>query len=88
MPPDQQTVATTPVRRGPLRSTHGPNRAAEAPRITKNRVYIQPRSTTVQSQLRVVSAVIRLSSGPALGQAFGILPPIRCDMGSQNTLKP
>jgi hypothetical protein len=37
-PPHQQTVATTPARRGPARSSHGPNAAALDPRNTKNSV--------------------------------------------------
>src|SRR5256885_12011292 len=48
-PPPQQQAATTPALRGPSRSTHAPNSAADDPRNTKNSVYIQPRVLTFQS---------------------------------------
>ncbi len=88
MPPHQHRAATKPVRRGPLRSTQRPNTAAEAPRTTKNRVYIQPRSATVQSQVLVVRALLSSLRKPAFGQAIDALPPSACDIGSQKTLKP
>ena len=48
-PPPQQHAATTPAFRGPSRSSHGPNTAAEEPSITKNSVYIHPSVLTFQS---------------------------------------
>src|SRR5262245_46905898 len=48
-PPLQQHAATTPALRGPSRSTHAPNTAAEDPRNTKKSVYIQPSVLTFQS---------------------------------------
>src|SRR5215510_7831115 len=84
MPPHQHDAATTPALRGPTRSSQPPHKAADDPSTTKNRVYIQPRSATRQSQAVVKSADIKVRSG----QATGWLTPIACDSGSQNTLKP
>jgi hypothetical protein len=44
-----EQAATTPALRGPSRSSHGPNTAADEPSITKNSVYIQPRVLIFQS---------------------------------------
>ncbi len=41
-PPPQQHAATTPALRGPSRSSHGPNTAADDPSMTKKSVYIHP----------------------------------------------
>src|SRR5262245_32733855 len=48
-PPLQQHAATTPALRGPSRSTHAPNRAAEDPSMTKNSVNIHPSVLIFQS---------------------------------------
>ena len=48
-PPLQQHAATTPALRGPSRSTHAPNSAADDPSITKNSVNIQPSVLIFQS---------------------------------------
>jgi hypothetical protein len=48
-PLDQQMAATTPVLRGPTRSTQGPKTAADDPRKTKKRVNIHPRVLIFQS---------------------------------------
>jgi hypothetical protein len=84
-PPDQQTAAATPALRGPARSSQPPHSAAATPRKKMNRVNTQLRSATSQSQL-VVNRAVKMDD-PA-GQASGLLPPISCDSGSQNTLKP
>ena len=70
--------------RGPARSSQPPQMAAAEPRKTKNRVYIQPRSATRQSQLVVNSEPTSVRSG----QSTGLVSPIARDSGSQNTLKP
>src|SRR5258705_6864269 len=48
-PPLQQHAATAPALRGPSRSTHAPNSAADEPSITKNSVNIHPRVLIFQS---------------------------------------
>jgi len=48
-PPPQQHAATNPAMRGPSRSTHAPNTAADDPRKTKKSVYIVPSASTLQS---------------------------------------
>src|SRR5262245_43122311 len=48
-PPPQHSAATTPALRGPSRSTHAPNSAADEPSITKNSVYIHPSVLIFQS---------------------------------------
>ena len=73
-PPDQHKAATTPALRGPARSSQPPQTAAAMPRTTMNRVNIQFRSATSQSQLVVNSAFRMLD--PA-GQASGLPPPMR-----------
>src|SRR5712671_303978 len=83
-PPHQHRAATTPALRGPACSTQPPQRAAEEPRNTKNKVYIQPRLEMRQSQLVVNSSVTRRMSG----QARDCLIPSAFDNGSQNTEKP
>ncbi len=61
-PPLQQQAATTPALRGPSRSSHGPNTAAEEPSITKNSVYIHPSVLTFQSSgAEAVMPMARLS---------------------------
>ena len=67
--------------RGPARSTHPPNIAADIPR---NRVYIQPRLATFQSQVMMKSSVKMDMSG----HDFEAVRPIARDSGSQNTEKP
>ena len=59
-PLDQQMAATTPVLRGPTRSTQAPNTAADDPRKTKKRVYIQPRVLIFQSQSPAISSSKKL----------------------------
>src|SRR5262249_32143780 len=83
-PPHHSTAAATPALRGPARSTHPPNAAAEIPRNTKNSVYIQPRLATFQSQVVVMSSAKMDMSGHVLGA----VKPIARDKGSQNTEKP
>ena len=83
-PPHHNTVAATPALRGPERSTQPPNTAAEMPRKTKNKVYIQPRLATRQSQVVVNNSV----ASDISGQAFDAVTPMARDNGSQNTLKP
>ncbi len=83
-PPHQHNAATNPALRGPARSSHPPQIAAETPRMTKNSVNIQPRLATRQSQVVVNnSCTIDMS-----GHAFGAVSPMARDNGSQNTLKP
>ncbi len=77
-------AATTPALRGPARSSQPPHNAAAAPRNTKKRVKIQPRSAIGQSQLVVNSA--ETSERP--GHTTGFCTPSARDSGSQNTLKP
>jgi hypothetical protein len=84
-PPLQQIAATTPVFRGPTRSSQPPHVAADEPRNTKNRMYIHPRSLILQSQVVVNSARATLMFE---GQATDCWTPIARDRGSQNTLKP
>src|SRR4051794_5681472 len=57
-PPAQQIVATTPALRGPARSSHPPQIAAETPSSTKKKVNIQPRSNWLQLQSVAVKALI------------------------------
>ncbi len=83
-PPHQHSADTKPALRGPTRSSHPPQTAAETPSSTKNNVYIQPRLATFQSQVVVNSSWNRFMSG----HAFGAVMPIARDSGSQNTLKP
>ncbi len=71
--------------RGPARSTQPPQSAAAEPRKTKNRVKVQPSSALVQSQLVVKARPIQVMSW---GQATGLVIPIACARGSQNTEKP
>ncbi len=85
MPPHQQTAATTPALRGPTRSSQPPHSAAEQPRMTKNRVNIQPSVETCQSQVVVVSCAKKPTS---LGQAREVLMPSALLSGSQNTENP
>src|SRR5215831_3946932 len=84
-PPHQHSAATKPALRGPARSSQPPQTAAAAPRNTKNRVYIHPRSLTFQSQV-VVN--IRPTNDISGGQAIDCLIPSARESGSQNTLKP
>ena len=84
MPPHQQTADTTPALRGPARSSHPPQSAADDPRKTKKSVYIHPRSATRQSHVVVNSSCRMVMSG----QAFALETPSARDSGSQNTLKP
>src|SRR4249919_4369719 len=55
-PPHQQSAETTPALRGPARSSHPPQAAAERPSTTKKNVYIQPRSNWLQLQSVATSA--------------------------------
>ena len=48
-PAPQQHAATNPAFRGPSRSTHGPNTAADEPRNTKKSEYMFPSVATDQS---------------------------------------
>src|SRR5205809_6647210 len=84
IPPHQQTADTTPAFRGPARSSHPPQSAADDPRKTKNSVYIHPRSDTRQSQVVVKSA----ARSVRLAHATGCVTPSARDNGSQNTLNP
>ncbi len=83
-PPHQHSAATKPALRGPARSSQPPHTAAETPSTTKNRVNIQPRLATFQSQVVVNSSW----NSEMSGQAFGAVSPIARDSGSQNTEKP
>src|SRR3954453_21365829 len=83
-PPPQHRAATKPALRGPARSCHPPQIAAETPRMTKNSVYIHPRLATFQSQVVVKSSWNSDMSGHALLWVM----PIARDSGSQNTEKP
>src|SRR3984957_5830373 len=84
-PPDKHRGATKPALRGPDRSSQPPQIAAAEPRNTKNKVNIQPRSATLQSQVVVNSAVINVESAE---HATGLVMPIAWLHGSQNTLNP
>ncbi len=84
-PPHQHTAETTPALRGPTRSSQPPHSAAEAPRNTKNRVYIQPRLEMRQSHEVVNSSAISETSAPQV-RAW-VMPSAR-DSGSQKTEKP
>src|SRR5258705_3734775 len=84
-PPHQHNAATTPALRGPACSTQPPQRAAEEPRNTKNKVYVPPRLKMRQSQEVVNSSVTRRMSA---GQASDCRVPRAFDSGSQNTPKP
>src|ERR1700755_2786183 len=83
-PPHQHNPATKPALRGPTRSSHPPQIAAEMPRNTKNNVYIQPMLATFQSQVVENNSC----NSEMSGKAFGAVNPIARDSGSQNTLKP
>ncbi len=84
-PPPQQNAAATPALRGPTRSSHPPNTAAEEPRNTKKSVYIQPRVLIFQSQVVANSVATKLMSW---GQGTDWVMPMARLSGSQNTLKP
>ena len=84
-PPAQQQAETSPALRGPTRSSHPPQTAAEAPRKKMNRVNTQFSSLTFQSQVVVNSA---FSSPASAAQPRGLSMPMARDSGSQNTLKP
>ncbi len=84
-PPLQQNAATTPALRGPACSSHLPKIAAEEPRKTKKRVYIQLRWLICQSQLVLTT---RSKNVVPLGQGTGSVMPIARLNGSQKTLKP
>src|SRR4051794_12133099 len=85
MPPHQHSAETTPALRGPARSSQPPQIAAETPRKTKNRVYIQPSVDTFQSQFVTNSSCKKPTSGPHL---IASLMPSAFDNGSQNTENP
>src|SRR6476469_11264348 len=96
-PPHQQSAATTAALRGPTRSSHQPQIAAETPSSTKNRVNIQPRSNWVQSQSLAnrawpVIATLPQNVVASPGQAIGLSSPWAAatarPSGTQNTLKP
>src|SRR5689334_22096957 len=84
-PPHQHNAATNAALRGPTRSSQPPQIAAAEPRNTKNKVYIQPRVETFQSQLEENTDSMKLI---VAGQSTGLLMPIAFDNGSQNTEKP
>eukprot|EP01041_Mallomonas_annulata_P025264 gene25265-biopygen18105 len=73
MPPHQQTALTRPALRGPARSSQPPQIAADAPRNTKKRVYIQPSVATRQSQVVVKSSAKKPTSAP---QVFKPVPAL------------
>src|SRR5574343_956405 len=83
-PPHQHSAETTPALRGPTRSSQPPQMAAEEPRNTKKRVYIQPSVEIFQSQFEAKSSVNRLMSA---GHASGCVMPMARESGSQNTEK-
>src|SRR5574343_783030 len=84
-PPHQHSAETRPALRGPTRSSQPPQMAAEEPRKTKKRVYIQPSVEIFQSQLLANNSVSRLMSA---GQATGAEMPMARESGNQNTEKP
>src|SRR5581483_6427458 len=84
-PPPQQHAATAPAFRGPSRSSQAPNRAADDPRNTKNRVNIQPRVLIFQSQVVATSRSRKLMPS---GQGTDRVIPTALLSGSQNTLNP
>ena len=84
-PPAQQKAATTPAFRGPACSSQRPKIAAEEPRKTKNRVYIQPRVLICQSQ---EVANTRWKKLMLSGQDTGSVIPMARLNGSQKTLNP
>ncbi len=83
-PPPQHSAATTPALRGPARSSQPPNTAADRPRKTMPIVKMIRRLVTGQSHDVVNSDCTMVMSG----QATGLVMPIACAMGSQNTLRP
>ena len=85
MPPHQHKALTTPALRGPARSNQPPHKAAELPNKTKNRVYIQPKVETFQSQVVMNSSWKKPISGPHL---MASLMPSALDKGNQKTEKP
>jgi hypothetical protein len=84
-PPPQQNAATTPAFRGPARSSQRPKTAAEEPRNTKKRVYIQPSMLIFQSHEVATSSSKKLIPS---GQGTGSVMPTARLNGSQNTLNP
>ena len=86
MPPHQHTAETTPALRGPARSSQPPQMAAEQPRKTKNRVYIQPSVATRQSQPEANSSAKKLMSLAHAAPVPAVVNDL--DNGSQNTEKP
>src|SRR5271170_8250246 len=96
-PPHQHRAATKPALRGPSRSNQPPQTAADAPKMTKNRVNIQPTSNWVQSQSVAKSAWPVMPTLPqkevgSPGQAIGLAAPVAAatarPRGTQNTEKP
>src|SRR5262245_55418630 len=95
-PPHQQTAATTPALRGPARSSHPPQVAAEMPSSTKNSVYVQPSVATFQSQVVVAAWAARSATNctrnepesVAFGHVTDWVMPSDFESGSQNTEKP
>ena len=73
MPPHQHTALTRPALRGPARSSHPPQMAADAPRNTKKSVYIQPSVATRQSQVVVKSSAKKLTSAPQVAKPVPVL---------------
>src|SRR3954466_8744999 len=78
-PPHQQSAATKPALRGPARSSHPPQVAAEMPSRTKNSVYVHPSIETFQSQLVVKSWATTLIS---FGHAMDCVMPSAFDNGN------
>src|SRR5260370_7569791 len=75
-PPHQHSAATTPALRGPTRSSHPPQTAADDPSSTKNSVYIQPQLEVGQSHPLVkISATTVISQHPTLISIPISLPP-------------
>ena len=83
-PPHQHNAATTPALRGPTRSSHPPQMAADEPKNTKNKVYIQPKVEMRQSQVVVNNSAKKLKFLHSTG--FSI--PMALDRGNQKTEKP
>ena len=83
-PPLQQSAATNPALRGPARSSQWPNKAADEPSRTKNKVYVQPSIETGQSQFVDVMSCRK----PASEHVAGWWMPTARASGSQKTLKP